>query len=163
MRLKTIVCIASSALVGACLQPAPQLDDNPFLTGQPDQGKADTAYQNPDGIEVELDIEGDVEVSAAQHMKSPVMLAQFATTYLSKRGEFYLESLAEDQTSPERVEWLVDDTWISAAEAEQLDPNLLTHFRMRGVNAVLLHEAMDGVQEGTVFEAAAPTGTITSI
>ncbi len=32
----------------------------------------------------------------------------------------------------------------------------LTHFRIRGVNAVLLHDARDGVKQGSTFEATVP-------
>lgn len=134
---------------------------NPFLDDQSDLGKADTAYLNPDGIEVEVDLEADVSASSYQLLKSPAYLGQFATTYLRKRGEFYLESLAEDATSKDRVEWLVDGSWITAAEAETVASDKLTHFRLRGVNAVLLHEARDGVDVGTVFEAEVPLNPFT--
>jgi hypothetical protein len=129
---------------------------NPFLEDQTDDGKADTAYLNADGIEVEVDLEADIQASGYQLLESPAFLGQFATTYLRKRGEFYLESLAEDSTSKDRVEWLVDGNWIDAQAAESVTPSKLTHFRMRSVNAVLLNEAKAGVREGTVFEATVP-------
>lgn len=129
---------------------------NPFLEDQTPSGKADTAYLNPDGIEVEVDIEADVTASDYQLLKAPVLVAQFATTYLRERKEFYLESLAEDVTSKDRVEWLVDGSWITGAEAASVDKSKLKRFRMRGVNAVLLNDAKNGVQEGTVFEAKVP-------
>jgi hypothetical protein len=130
--------------------------DNPFLQDQSNSGKADTAYLNPDGIEVEVDIEADVEAPDYRLLESPAFVSQFATTYLRERKEFYLESLAEDATSKDRVEWLVDGNWISASAAAGVDKSKLTHFRMRAVNAVLLNEAKDGVQEGTKFTAEVP-------
>ena len=129
---------------------------NPFLEDQSDDGKADTAYQNPDGIEVEVDIEADVQGSTWRRLEAPPYLGQFATTYLRNRNEFYLESLAEDATSKDRVEWLVDGTWVSAADAQSVPVDKLTHFRMRAVNAVLLHDVQDGVHQGSVFEATVP-------
>ncbi len=86
---------------------------NPFLQDFVDEGKADTGYVNPDGVEVEVDLEGDVSTSSYRLRESPAFLGQFATTYLRNRREFYLESLAEDSTSEERVEWLVDGTWVT--------------------------------------------------
>ncbi len=136
--------------------PADDAADNPFLQDQSNSGKADTAYLNPDGIEVEVDLEGDVSAPAYRLLESPTFIGQFATTYLRKRGEFYLESLAEDSTSKDRVEWLVDGSWITAADAASVDKTKLTHFRIRGVNAVLLNEAREGVQEGKVFQAEVP-------
>lgn len=129
---------------------------NPFLEDQSDDGKADTAYQNPDGIEVEVDLEADIQAPAWRRLEAPAFLGQFATTYLRKRGEFYLESLAEDATSKDRVEWLVDGTWITAEAAQSVALDKLTHFRLRAVNAVLLHEAEDGVHVGSTFEATVP-------
>ena len=130
---------------------------NPFLEDQSNHGKEDSAYVNPDGIEVEVDIEADVVVSSSWRLTdAPADMGQFALTYLRKRGEFYIESLAEDASSSERVEWLVDGTWMTAAETSDVDKSKLTHFRIRGINAVLLHEASEGVQEGTVFKAVVP-------
>jgi hypothetical protein len=129
---------------------------NPFLTAANPGGKADTAYVNPDGMEVEVDLEADVEAPSYQITRAPAELGQFAVTYLRNRHEFYVESLAEHVGSRDRVEWLVDGAWKTAAEARDLDASKLTHFRIRGVNAVLLHDAADGVTEGTVFKARVP-------
>lgn len=129
---------------------------NPFLEPQGASGKADTQYLNPDGIEVEVDLEADVQATGWNASDAPAMLGQFALTYLSKRQEFYLESLAEDSTSDQRVEWLVDGAWKTAAEVSGLPRDRLTHFRLRGVNAVLLHSARHGVEVGTVFKAKVP-------
>ncbi len=131
-------------------------DSNPFLQDQSNSGKADTAYLNPDGIEVEVDLEADVQAPTYRLLESPAFVSQFATTFLRERKEFYLESLAEDSTSKDRVEWLVDGAWIDATAAASADKTKLTHFRIRGVNAVLLNEAKNGVQEGSVFEATVP-------
>jgi len=133
-----------------------QDEPNPFLEDMSNPGKEDTAYMNPDGIEVEVDLEGDVEAPSYRLYDAPAEVGQFALTYLRKRGEFYLESLAEDATSDQRVEWLVDGNWITAQEARELSATDLRHFRMRGVNAVLLFEAASNVTEGSVFTAKVP-------
>ena len=130
---------------------------NPFLEDQSNRGKEDSAYMNPDGIEVEVDLEADVTVSSSWRLKdAPADLGQFALTYLRKRGEFYIESLAEDASSDQRVEWLVDGTWLTASETGSVSSDKLTHFRIRGINAVLLHRAAEGVKEGTEFKAVVP-------
>lgn len=163
--------IAYSALVPAILLACSSSDGgsgggdtggpNPFLQDQTPSGKADTAYLNPDGIEVEVDLEADVQAPAYRLLESPAFVSQFATTFLRERGEFYLESLAEDSTSKDRVEWLVDGNWITAADAASVDKAKLTHFRMKRVNAVLLNSAKNGVKQGTVFEATVPINPFT--
>ena len=135
---------------------------NPFLDDQSNTGKEDSAYMNPDGIEVEVDLEADVVVSSSWRLAdAPADLGQFALTYLRKRGEFYIESLAEDASSDQRVEWRVDGTWMTAAETDGVDKAKLTHFRIRGINAVLLHSAANGVQVGSVFNAVVPMNPYT--
>lgn len=165
MSMRRLACaLAIPALAFACSSsdsgaPGAGTEDpgpNPFLEDMSNSGKADTAYLNPDGIEVEVDIEADVQSPAYRVLESPLFVSQFATTYLRQRNEFYLESLAEDATSRDRVEWLVDGTWLTAAAASSVDKTKLTHFRIRGVNAVLLNEAKEGVKEGSVFEAEVP-------
>ena len=137
---------------------------NPFLEDPSPSGKEDTFYLNPDGIEVEVDLEADVQASSYQLRSAPAQLGQFALTYLRKHGEFYLESLAEDASSSERVEWRVDGSWLTAAQAQGVDAAKLTHWRLRGVNAVLLHGAAAGVKVGSTFTAPVPLkpGTIMS-
>ncbi len=135
---------------------APADEDNPFLQDQQNLAKQDTLYLNPDGVEVEVDLEADVEGPAYQLPRGPAILGQFALTYLRKRGEFYLESLAEDSSSRQRVEWLVDGNWITAAQAESVPPEKLRRWRIRGVNAVLLHKAGRDVTLGAVFKAPVP-------
>jgi hypothetical protein len=64
--------------------------DNPLLEELGPSGKEDSAYYNPDGIEVEVDLEGDVEASEARLADGPAILGQFALTYLRKTGNIYL-------------------------------------------------------------------------
>ncbi|MCA9581182.1 MAG: hypothetical protein KC416_05265 [Myxococcales bacterium] len=130
--------------------------DSPFGAAPARVGKADTDYQNPDGTEVEVDVEGDIEAPASRRAGGPAQIAQYAMTYLRERGEFYLESLAEDVSSKDRVEWLVGGEWIPAAESENLDPDDLVHFRIRGVNAVLLTGASVDAKPGNVVTATVP-------
>jgi hypothetical protein len=145
-----------TALIILCGVTETQDEPNPFLEDMSNAGKEDTAYMNPDGIEVEVDLEGDVEAPSYRLYDAPAEVGQFALTYLRKRGEFYLESLAEDATSDRRVEWLVDGSWITAQEARETSATGLRHFRIRGVNAVLLFEAATNVTEGSVFTARVP-------
>jgi len=148
--------LAALVLVGCASDAEAPSPDNPFLMDQSAEGKADTAYVNPDGIEVEVDLEADVEAPSYKLPYAPAMLGQFALTYLRERGQFYLESLAEATGASSRVEWLVDGNWIPASEARNVSSSKLTHFRLRGVNAVLLHGASRGVKVGSQFVAKVP-------
>lgn len=154
--LLPVLALAFLASCDAATEGTTLGGDNPFLADQSPSGKEDTFYLNPDGIEVEVDLEADVQGDSWNLKRAPAQLGQFAMTYLRKNGEFYLESLAEDATSSERVEWLVDGTWLTAAQAAGTDSAKLTHWRLRGVNAVLLHEASAGVKVGSVFKAPVP-------
>ena len=129
---------------------------NPFTAAPAGQGKEDTAYTNPDGVEVEVDIEADLEGAGFRSDRGPAELGQFAVTYLRKNGDFYMESLAEHVASRTRVEWRVDGTWMTAEQAKAVDAAKLTHFRIRAVNAVLLNSASSGAQVGKVFKAKVP-------
>ena len=100
MRIGTFALAFAALFAFACTgQPGAPSGENPFLVDQSNEGKADTAYVNPDGIEVEVDLEADIEAPAYQLADAPTMLGQFALTYLRKHGEFYLESLAEAEGS----------------------------------------------------------------
>jgi hypothetical protein len=156
-RTTAIVLAAGMGLLGGCGEDtAEDPGVNPFLEDQSNPGKEDTAYLNPDGIEVEVDLEADVEAPDSRKRDAPADLGQFAVTYLRRNGQFYLESLAEDASSDARAEWLVDGEWITAAAARAIEASRLTRFRIRGVNAVLLHRAATGVTEGSVFHATVP-------
>lgn len=137
-------------------EAAVEEEANPFLENQDNLTKADSQYMNPDGIEVEVDLEADVSADSYRIADAPAMLGQFGLTYLRKQGDFYLESLAEDATSRNRVEWLVEGTWITAEQAKSLPASKLTHFRIRGINAVLLHSAVGDATLGKVFEVDVP-------
>jgi len=78
---------------------------NPFLESAATPGKSDTQYFNPDGIEVEVDIEADIDAPDYKKADGPAVLGQFALTYLRENGEIYLESLAEQSTSDTPPEW----------------------------------------------------------
>ena len=160
--LSSLALLATACCVGACSQdsgtPAEGAQEqNPFLADQGNHGKDDSAYFNPDGIEVEVDLEGDAVASSYRLFEAPAELGQFALTYFRKRGEFYLESLAEDGNSADQVEWQVEGEWISTQKARSLsNTSALKHFRIRGVNAVLLRSAAQGVTDGTEFKAKVP-------
>ena len=130
-------------------------DVNPFLETY--DGKADTGYLNLRGVEVEVTLEADVQASGWRINDAPAELAQFAVTYLRKKKNFYLEILAEDATSPDRVEWLVDGQWMDAQAAANIPVEQKTHFRMRGANAVVMGSSVNDVQAGQVYQAPVPT------
>jgi hypothetical protein len=129
---------------------------NPLLEPAQTPGKADTAYFNPDGVEVEVDIEADLDAPDFRKASGPAILGQFALTWLRNHRQIYLESLAEQASSARRVEWLVDGAWVASGDAGAIDRSKLTRFRIRGINAVLLHEAASGVSIGTRFEVPVP-------
>lgn len=137
----------------------PQVEDpgpNPFLDDFMSDGKEDSGYVNLRGVEVEVTIEADLEATSWRMFDGPAELAQFALTYLRKRDEVYLEILAEDADTPERVEWLVNGEWLSRAEAEAAGVETLRRFRIQDVNVVLLNGEARRVSEGQVFEAEVP-------
>src|SRR5438477_11164408 len=80
-------------LLGACAAAPSSPADNPFLQNQDDDGKEDSAYLNPDGTEVEVDIEGDVTGTSFQIGDAPALLGQFALTDFRKSNTMYIESL----------------------------------------------------------------------
>jgi len=154
--LAAMLIVVGLGLVGCGEGGGNEAAPNPFLEDQSNLGKQDSQYMNPDGIEVEVDLEGDVDAPSYRKGDAPAVLGQFALTYLRKQGDFYLESLAEDASSGNRVEWRVDGTWLTAQQAEGVSDDKLVHFRIRGVNSVLLHGASDGVTEGKLFMAKVP-------
>src|SRR6185436_2748133 len=143
------------SLMAACSGPVDGVDGtNPFLQDQSNDGKEDTAYLNPDGIEAEVDLEGDVSGPTYRLPDGPAVLGQFALTYLRKRGDIYLESLAEDSTADDRAEWLINGTWYASDKLPARAT--LKHWRMRGINAVLLFAAAKGATVGKTFDVKAP-------
>src|SRR4030095_2069549 len=102
---------------------------NPFLQNMDNDGKEDSAYMNPDGVEIEVDIEGDVEGPSWRRGDGPAEIGQYALTYFRERSKMYIESLAEDSTADDRAEWLIDGTWYTAANVPAGAPP--KHFRLR--------------------------------
>jgi hypothetical protein len=152
--------LASLLVVAAgCASDATLDGDNPFNQDMTDDGKADSAYMNPDGVEIEVDLEGDVSGTTFQLSEGPAMLGQFALTFFRKQETMYIESLAEDATAANRAEWLIDGTWTAA---DQLPPGAtLKHWRLRGLNAVFLFSAGTKPKVGTVLTAKAPQNPFT--
>lgn len=159
--LALALCTAAGLILTGCGGGADVVafdeEQNPFTDWDLQSGKADSHYLNPDGVEVEVDIEADIEAPSWRKPMAPAILGQFAMTTLRRSGELYLESLAEDTTSKDRVEWLVDGAWIPASDTAALDAERLVHFRIRGMNAVLLHSASERAEVGATFEAVVPT------
>ncbi|MGE0546974.1 MAG: hypothetical protein AB7O24_30765 [Kofleriaceae bacterium] len=154
MRTSLCALLFAIAATGCAGQSSPS-GDNPFLDDLEDSGKEDSAYTNPDGIEIEVDIEGDVTVGADWRLaEAPLLVAQYAMTYFRKQEVMYLESLAEDYQSRGRIEWLIDGAWLTADQVPE--GAVRNRWRLRGVNAVLLHGAAEGVEEGKQFTARVP-------
>jgi len=149
---KTI--LLSVAVLAGCGSEAEDTADNPFLQDMADSGKEDSAYMNPDGIEVEVDLEGDVEGPAYRLKDGPIEIGQFVLTYFRKSETMYIESLAEDAAAADRAEWLVNGTWYAADNVPA--GATLKHWRLRGLNTVLLFNHADGVTVGKTFTAKAP-------
>ena len=126
---------------------------NPFLSNY----EKDTGYVNLKGVEVEVTLEADLTPEYSLQMRrGPVELAQFAVTFLRKRQNLFLEILGEDATAAENVEWRVDGEWLSNEDAAEVPVTSLERFRMRGVNAVILGDAVSTVSAGTKYEATVP-------
>ena len=158
--LRSGIGVAAALALAACAGDATVLDaavdgTNPFVVDPNLAGKQDSEYLNPDGVEVEVDIEADVDAPGYRRDMAPAILAQYAMTYLRSRGILYLESLAEDASSKTRVEWLVDGEWKPAGAAADLGEGA-HHFRIRGMNAVLLERYRDQAEVGKVFEVPVP-------
>jgi hypothetical protein len=151
---KIVSALALAHLAAGCASQGGGSEDNPFLSDLSDDGKEDSAYMNPDGIEVEVDLEGDVEGPDYQLKEAPAEVGQFALTYFRKQEKMYIESLAEDATTSNRAEWLVNGTWYTADRVPA--GSALKHWRLRGLNTVLLFDASHGVEVGTTFTAKVP-------
>ncbi len=153
--IATGLCLTGCGGDGEIVDYSTEGGDNPFLDGASGV-KADTHYLNPDGIEVEVDVEADIEAPAWKLKVAPATLTQYAMTYLQSKGQMYLESLAEDASSPDRVEWLIDDEWVAAGDLDELPEAERYHFRIKGVNAVLLHSHTANAEVGRVLTAPVP-------
>ena len=142
----------SSFLVTACIPRSSKTGAN----------LADTGYINPNGTEVEMDIEADVTApSLDKIMVAPSYLGQFALTYMAKNYHIYLESIVTDASSPKRVEWLVNGAWLNYTQVSAISPDKLNHFRIRGMDAVLLRDAQKNVVVGTKWLAKVPMNPLT--
>jgi hypothetical protein len=152
--------LALTSVVAGCGSDSP-VDDgrNPFLEDMTDDGKEDSAYLNPDGVEVEVDLEGDVTGSSFQLAEGPAMIGQFALTYFRKQEKLFIESLAEDASSAGRAEWLIDGTWVAADDVPS--GATLKHWRLRGLNAVHLFSAGTKPKVGLEMIAKVPANPFT--
>ena len=138
----------------ACAGSGAPSGDNPFLQNMDEDGKADSAYYNPDGVEVEVDLEGDVAGPDFRLAEAPAMLGQYALTYFRKKEVMYIESLAEDATARDRAEWLIEGNWLTADKVPT--GAALTHWRLRGLNTVLLFDSHVEPKVGTELTARVP-------
>ncbi|MBW2526149.1 MAG: proprotein convertase P-domain-containing protein, partial [Deltaproteobacteria bacterium] len=128
---------------------------NPF-TDSEEGGKGDTGYYNLRGVELHVTLEADLEADGWRMFDGPAELGQYAVTRLKKTDQFYIELLAEDQATPDRVEWLVEGQWLDKEQAEQVDRSLLKRWRLRDVNAVVLDRNADEIEVSAVYQAEVP-------
>jgi hypothetical protein len=71
-----------------------------------------------------------------------------------KANTMYIESLAEDASTKDRAEWLVGSTWYTADKVPS--GSTLKHWRLRGLDTVMLFAAAKNVKVGDVLTAKAP-------
>src|SRR4051812_35754139 len=119
--------LSALALIAGCASQEPA-SDNPFNQNLDNDGKEDSAYMNPDGVEVEVDIEGDVTGQSYQLAEAPASIGQFALTYFRKKEMMYIESLAEDASTKNRAEWQINGTWYTADKVPT--GSTLKHWRL---------------------------------
>jgi hypothetical protein len=145
-----------AATVAGCQNAEPQGDeDNPFTQDLSDSGKEDSAYMNLDGREMEIDLEGDVTgASNSQLNDAPAVIGQYALTYFRKKEQMYIESLAEDATTGNRAEWFIDGRWLTPDRVPA--GAVRKHWRLRGLNTVMLFKAAKNVKLGDSFVAKVP-------
>ena len=122
-----------------------------------EEEKADTGWVSSiDAAEVEVDIEADVE-GTSWDAHDPLEVAQFALTYLRTHRDVYLQSLAEDYAhGTERIEWLVDGEWKTLETTPELRTLRPTHFRMRGVSALVVNPGSRRTLGQRSFHAIVP-------
>jgi len=97
--LSVVVLGAVLAAAAGCGGEAGPTGTNPFLEDQSNIGKGDTGYVNPDGLEVEVDLEATVTAPGNRITRAPGDLGQYAMTDLRKTRRMYLESWAEIASS----------------------------------------------------------------
>lgn len=146
--------LAVLAIGGCSTEDQTPSGPNPFTADLSDDGKEDSAYLNPDGAEVEVDIEGDVVGESYQLDDGPAALGQFALTYFRKKNQMYIESLAEQATAADRAEWQVNGQWYTKANLPAGAQR--KHWRLRGLDTVLLFTAAKNAKVGDAFTAKAP-------
>jgi hypothetical protein len=159
-RMNKLAAVSLVLLSAACASDPVDDGANPFMDDLSDDGKADSAYVNPDGLEIEVDLEGDVEGPAFRLEDGPAMIGQFALTYFRKQETMYIESLAEDASSTSRVEWLVDGEFVPADQVPA--GTTLRHWRLRGLNTVFLFDAGRKPQVGDTMTAKVPLNPFTT-
>ncbi|CAN5890160.1 hypothetical protein BH11MYX2_BH11MYX2_03640 [soil metagenome] len=155
----SLALLAASGVAGCATDDAVTADaDNPFAQDLPDDGKEDSAYQNPDGQEVEVDLEGDVTATSSQIDDGPVAIAQFATTFFRRSETMFIESLAEEVSQPDRIEWQIGTTWYKTSAVPA--GSMKKHWRLKAMNTVLLFDNAKA-KLGDVFTAKVPMNPFT--
>ena len=131
---------------------------NPFLESDSQIIKADTGYINPRAVEVHVELESDIEAAAHSIFKAPAEQALYSSTYLRSQMTLHVEILPED-TTPQKVEWLVDGEWINYEQARQIEKSKLTHFRLKDVSGVIYKDP--SIQLDDVYKSEVPVNPYT--
>lgn len=134
-------------------------DDNIFAdTEACAEQKPDTGYVTSlDAREVELTIEADIQASDYDKAKAPLKSGQFALTYLRENKDIYIQSLAEQYSSgAEQTEWKVGTSWKKWSAMSSSEKTAANHFRLTGVNAVVMNASSQGVRSGKSWTATVP-------
>lgn len=121
--------------------------------------KADTGYVTSlDAREMELTLEGDVVAPTYDLQRAPLAVGQFALTYLRQKKDLYIQSLAEDYVDGDaQTEWKVSSgAWKKWSAMTSTERSTAKHFRLTGVNAVLLNASKYSPKAGKVFTATVP-------
>ncbi len=143
-----------------CSGSGPQEEENPFLQQVAGSGgKDDTGWISAlNAPEVEVTMEGDVFIGSSWDQNhAPVDLAQFALTYLRQHTNIYVESLLQVPESKRTIQWRVDNDWIDETEVGNLARNQMSHFRIIGVNAIVLRPDEGENLLSKTYEAIVPS------
>jgi hypothetical protein len=141
-----------------CMAGAGGPDDTAFVDAENEAGKEDTGYQTSlDALEVEMTLEADVKAGTWEVERAPLEVGQFALTWLRKNQNVFIQSLAEDYShGTDHVEWLVNGAWTTLAASPNIDRSKLTHFRMAGVSAVVMHPGTATALASKVYTPTVP-------
>lgn len=156
LRHPVFTCLPLLAALGCSASNA--TSQNPFEEDPAGDDKFDTGWQSSlNSVEVELDLEGDVTADARHLERSPLEVGQFALTWLRKHENVFIQSLAEDfANGTDQIEWRLNGEWKKLADVPADARSFLTHFRMKGVSAIILDPKNKAEIPDHTYEATVP-------